>query len=96
MGLREDIECCRKIGRNEADGNMTIGLPEMDWLCATALDALAEVEVLRQERDDARKMARAWYEVHCNDFHDEVAKIDKAIKTGIPWTGDRWPSRIRK
>lgn len=43
MMTREQIELCRRIGRDELNKNSTIALVELDALCDTALAALPEV-----------------------------------------------------
>lgn len=42
------IDACRRIGRNEADNNTVIGLPEMDALCFTATHYLRLYERINE------------------------------------------------
>lgn len=51
----EEIDCCRRIGRDTVNNVSTIGLPELDALCNTA--------DIGARNNDRRKIDRAFYKL---------------------------------
>jgi hypothetical protein len=100
---REQVEACRRIGRDEVNRTTTIGLAELDALCDTALLGIGAIErlsvtianarnqaihvLLRGERWDAQGVEPD-PDRPCEKEHPELEKLCGALRSlGVPCDG---------
>lgn len=95
MMTKAEIDYCRRIGRDEIARRSTIGLAELDALCATAddgVDARAEVRRLTEERDAARKadnerraVGRSLFHVTDDGYPMDCDDMDCRVNNGAEY-----------